>query len=143
MNYTSPKKTIDLIRVRVSLAAILLVSVFVYLCLSVSYFFAIGIGVVALVWFAALWYYIPAFVGSFSLFVSEKGIVMRRGVFLKTERIMPEARLVFVQSNTTPLSRAMGLCSLSFLAAKARVTTLELGKKDAEEITDFIRRISK
>lgn len=142
MNFSSPQKTVILWQIRATVTAALFVFVFFRLCIKISTYFIIGVAVCAGVWAAAVFWYLPALIHSFKADISAAGIVIKRGVIVKTERIMPETRLVFVKVAATPLSLIFGLKTVSFLAAKARVSTFELKSGDAERIISFIKQVN-
>lgn len=139
MTCNLPYKTCTLLRIRVVLLILVLEAGPVYMAIALSKYFYILVAVLGLLCLFFLCFYIPRFVKSTEITVSNDGVVVKYGVFYKTEKIMPILRLIFMETYQTPLARLMGLCAVSFLGAKSRVTIPEISKTDAEKLFALVK----
>ncbi len=83
--------------------------------------------------------YLRLFLKKYSITVGRNAIIVKSGVIIKTERVLPLPRLIYAERFTTPLSRLMGLSQLSLRAVKVNIITAELEKESVEKIVDVIR----
>lgn len=141
MKFTLPKKTRTLLQIRAVIITAFVCVVPAYLGVVLSPYAYIAAAVLIVLCVFTVLFYIPRFVKGASLSVTKEGVVVKYGLFYKFEQIMPVLRLVFVETHQTPVARIMGLCAVSFLGVKARVTFPEIDKKDAERLTAFVRAV--
>ena len=143
MRITPPSKTRTLLQVRAAAVALVLSAVPVYLGIRFSFYAYFAAAFLVLLCLFAVFFYIPRFVKSISVTVTEEGVAVKYGVFFKTEQIMPALRTVYTELRQTPLAKRMGLCSVSFSGAKAKVTVPEIAVEDAEKITKMCKKTGK
>jgi len=111
----------------------------VFFILSViSDWFLIDALTFAVITAAAVFWYIPAYFESYEILFPNGAVIIKRGVIVKTCHIMPFSRLVYVQSISTPLAKAMGLSALSLKAARSSVIIPELSVTDAERFINAV-----
>ena len=132
-----PQKTKLLWQIRIALVGLVPSAVLLALS-SVSLWFTVAGGFLLLLLIAAVFWYVPAYFDSFFLSFPNGAIIINRGVIIKTCHIMPFSRLVYVQSISTPLAKAMGLSALSLKAARSSVTIPELSVTDAERFINAV-----
>ena len=133
MNYKLESKTLLLWRIRVGAAALAAALIFVLLC-KYSLYFLIPAAMFLCAGVAAVFWYLPAFFGGYSIFVGENAVIVTRGVIIKTSHIMPFRRLVFAGSYSTPLSKFLGLKGVTLRAARASLLIPEIGSDAADRL---------
>ena len=138
MTFTPPKKTGTLLIIRLGIIFVLLSALMVYLSFLFSFTLLYSLIPLFALYLIVSFFYIPRFVESVSISISSKGVTVGYGVFIKTEHILPILRLIFTEITVTPLSRAFGVCSISFSGVKAKVKTPEILIADAMKITKYI-----
>lgn len=131
--YTPPKKILILWHIR-SLILLIMLSLITLWVWFLTVYFAIVIGVAVLLMAVLNFIYLPLYLSRYSVTVSSEAIVIKSGVIIHREQIMPIPRMVYVQRLTTPLARAFSVSALSLRATRAMLITLELKKSDIEEI---------
>lgn len=100
---------------------------------------AIG-GLLILIGIILIFAYIPNYFKAYSISLSQNALIVKSGVLLKTERIMPEPRMLYAESYHTPLSKAFGLSGLMLRASRAATFCAELKEKDINEILKEMSR---
>ncbi len=138
MTVTPPKKTGTLLKIRLGIIFLLLSAIIVYLSFLFSFALLYALIPLFALYLFVSFFYIPRFISSTSVYVSSEGVTVTYGVFIKTEHILPVLRLIFTETTVTPLSRAFGVCSVSFSGVKAKVKTPEILIADAIKITKYI-----
>lgn len=133
-----PKQTKLLWQIRIALIGVIQFAV-MFALFSVSLWFVISGAVLAALFIAAVFWYVPAFFDSYDISFSGGAIIINRGVIIRTCHIMPFSRLVYVQSISTPLAKAMGLAALRLKAARIGVTIPEMPVSDTNR---FINAVS-
>lgn len=98
------------------------------LCFAVYIFFSLHdtavllavITVLVSLWF---WFwYLPRLHSSFQFSITNEAVVLTRGVFVAKQYLLPCPRLIYAERFTTPLTSAMGLCSLRLKASRVHLT---------------------
>lgn len=133
MNFKLDKKTLLLWRIRTGGAALAAALIFVLLC-KYSLYFLIPAAVFVCAGVAAVFWYLPAFFGGYSIFVGENSVTVTRGVIIRTSHIMPFKRLVFAGSYSTPLSKVLGLKGVTLRAARASLVIPEIDGAAADRL---------
>ena len=82
--------------------------------------------------------YIPRFFRDYEIEVKDGAILVHYGVIIKTTRIMPYARLVYVGGYSTPLSRREGLTGISVKAARGVLFLPEIEEEKAKLLFDAV-----
>lgn len=103
-------------------------------------YFSIVIGAAIFLAVVFNFVYLPLFFKSYSLTVDENAIIIKRGVIIKRESIMPQPRLVYAEQITTPLARMFSVSAIAFRATRAVTVTAELDKSDIAEILEVVAR---
>ena len=136
--YTLPEKDLTLWRIWLVLVYLLLM----FLCGVLLAFIPIA-GCIAMAGVlaagAAAWFwYFPQLRKSYRVTLSEKAVVLTRGVIFRQEYLLPCPRLIYVERFSTPLSALLGLQGLRLRAARGRLTISCLSREDA---ADFLERL--
>lgn len=135
--YKPPKRTVLLWQIRIGIMSTMLCAVVVVIKTKFSYsFFAVDILILILFSVATglVFWYIPTYFKNYELTQGNNLLIIKSGVFLRHERIMPEPRLIYTKRYRTPLSRVFGLSNLLFRATRAITIGAEFCDKDIDEI---------
>lgn len=124
-----PKRTLRVWQTRIFMVAIIL-SAFLSILFSFYIFSAILLIVCAMVSFI----YFPLLYKSYTITISNTYISVEKGVFIKSEKIMPRALLVYAESMSLPLSNALGLSAVILKAARGFCVIPEIEKQTADEL---------
>lgn len=128
-----PKQTKLLWQLRVGILGVIPFCVFFILSV-ISDWFLIGAFTFAVITAAAVFWYIPAYFESYEILFPNGAVIV------KTCHIMPFSRLVYVQSISTPLAKALGLAAISLKAARSGIIIPEMPRGDVEK---FISAVTK
>ena len=131
--YTAPQKTLMLWQIRSVLLLIVIAALTIWISFLTLYFLIVT-GVTLVILAIAAYVYLPLYIKRYSVSVGPAAIIIRSGVFIRRENIMPRPRMVYAQQITSPLARIFRVSSLCLNAARASTVTLELDRKDIEEI---------
>ncbi len=82
--------------------------------------------------------YLRFYFNKYSITVYKGAIIIKSGVIIRTERVLPMPRLIFAESFTTPLAKLLGLSQLSLRAIKVNLNTAELSKAEIKSILGVI-----
>ena len=137
MKISVPKVTKTLWQVRIALALLVINGVIVFLSVFTLWML---MPVVVLLALEALFIflYIPKFFRSYKIEVHDGAIIVHYGVILKTTRIMPFARLVYLGGYSTPISRKKGLIGISIRAARGVLFLPEIETARATALFDAV-----
>ncbi len=134
---TLPKRTTLLWFVRV----ILITFILVMLCLYFAPLFsplkiaAIVIGVLGVI---SAFVYLPFFFKTYKIILSNDAVIVKYGILIKVEHIMPYKRMIYAQSFETPLTRILGVTAVRLKAARSYLLVAEIEKESAQAIIDFL-----
>lgn len=134
---TLPKKTTILWQVRF----IVITFVLVALCLYFSTFSiylkiaAIIIGVLGLL---ITFIYLPFFFKSYQVILTNDAVIVKYGILIKVDHIMPYKRMIYAQSFETPLARIFGIAGVRLKAARSYLFVVETEKESVQAIIDFL-----
>ncbi len=78
--------------------------------------------------------YMRAYIENYSVSVGQNAVIIKSGVFIKKERIMPQKRLIYTERITSPIAYLFSLSALTLRAARTMTLTIELDKEDIERI---------
>ena len=134
---TLPKKTTWLWFVRILVITFIL---FV-LCYYFSPLFAplkIAAIVIGILGLLVAFIYLPFFFKSYKIILSNDAVVVKYGIFIKAEHIMPYKRMIYAQSFETPLARIFGIKAVRLKAARSYLLIAEIEKESAQKIIDFL-----
>ena len=84
--------------------------------------FALAVGLLAF----AVWWYPPARYRRLSYRLDDAGIVIKDGVFWRTESALPRVRIQHTDVSQGPLQRRYGVATLKLYTAGSRFTRIEL-----------------
>lgn len=134
---TLPKKTNWLWFVRVILITFILVMLCVYFAplfapLKIA---AIVIGILGLI---IAFVYLPFFFKTYKIILSNDAVIVKYGILIKVEHIMPYKRMIYAQSFETPLARILGVAAVRLKAARSYLLVAEVEKESAQSIIDFL-----
>ncbi len=130
-----PKSTLTLWKVRVLIATALFFGIFSYFCHSYGWFLFAVIFIICLFEAAMLWY-LPQLFKNYKIEYISGAVVVTTGVIIKTTHIMPFSKLIYTETLTSPLAKALGLRAISLKAARSRILIPEL---PAAEVEKFVR----
>ena len=132
-----PKKTTLLWQVR----GVILTFALVAACLYFESFFsplkivAVIIGIIGL---AVTFIYLPLYFKSYRIILSEEAVIVKFGIIIKIEHIMPYKRMIYAQSFATPLARIFGVMAVRLKAARSYLFVVEIEKESVKAIIDFL-----
>ena len=134
---TLPKKTIFLWMVRIVVLTFMLVAACLYFASLFNFLklFAIIIGVLGLV---LAFIYMPFFFKSYRIILTNDAVIVKFGILIKVEHIMPYKRMIYAQSFATPLARILGVAAVRLKAARSYLLVAEIEKSDVQAIIDFL-----
>ena len=134
-----PKKTLFLWQIRLGVLGTISTAVLFFLT-AVSIWFLIPAGIFTVFILLFLFWYLPRYFTGYEILFPKGAIIINRGVFIKTSHIMPFSRLVYAQSFSTPLAKAMGLAAVNLKAARSSVVIPELSVKDVNYFIDYLAK---
>ena len=70
--------------------------------------------------------------------VNKRAIIIKSGVIIKIEKVLPRPRMIFVERFTTPLARVFGLSQLFLRATRTNLITAELTNDQINSILGVI-----
>ncbi len=132
-----PKRTTLLWQLRF----ILLTFALVVLCLYFSKFFiylkiaAMVLGGLGLI---ITFLYLPFFFKTYKITLIDDAVIVKFGIFIKIEHIMPYKRMIYAQSIATPLARAFGIAAVRLKAARSYLLVAEIENESVQSIMDFL-----
>ena len=134
---TLPKKTVWLWMVRIVVITFILVAGCFYLTplFSPLKIAAIVIGILGLI---IAFVYLPFFFKSYKIILSNDAVIVKFGILIKAEHIMPYKRMIYAQSFETPLARLLGVAAVRLKAARSYLLVAEIEKESAKAIIDFL-----
>ncbi len=139
MNTFKPdKSTVFLWQIRILLITALLSIIVASAKFFMSFFAYISVAIVLLGVIIAF-LYIPKYFERYSITVGENALIIKSGIFLKHERIMPNPRLIYIERYFTPLSKLFGICGLILHATRAGTITAEMKNADIDRIMEAIK----
>lgn len=124
-----PKKTLRVWQIRIFMIAIT-ISAF----LSILFYIYTLPAFLLIVCSFISFIYFPLLFRSYTITVTDAYISVKKGVFIKTNKIMPRALLVYAESMSLPLSNALGLSAVVLKAAKGYCVIPEIEKQKADEL---------
>lgn len=133
--YELPKKTLLLWRLRITLLSAILI----FLCLLAPFntvWTAFICGFIFLLFIFFAFWYMPKFIKSCKITVTNGSVIIRRGVLIENCHILPFSRLIHTQTVATPLARMMSLETVLLKAARFRIFVPELCLSDAKRLVD-------
>lgn len=132
-----PKKTTWLWFIRIIVITFILVA----LCLYFTPLFtplkiaAIVIGILGLI---VAFVYLPFFFKTYKIILSNDAVIVKYGILIKVEHIMPYKRMIYAQSFETPFARILGVAAVRLKAARSYLLVAEIEKESARAIIDFL-----
>lgn len=134
---TLPKKTTLLWQVRIIIITFILVAACLYFepLFSFLKIAAIVIGIIGII---LAFLYLPFFFKSYKIILSNDAVIVKFGIIVKIEHIMPYKRMIYAQSFETPLARIFGIAAVRLKAARSYLFVAEIEKEAAQTIIDFL-----
>ena len=132
-NYTIPKKSLTLWRIRVIMLTLALLCLFYVLPLPKTVFI-IASSVILFLSLLAIFWYLPQFIKSCRISVFDGKVIITRGVIIENTHIMPFSRLIHSQTVQTPLAKLFGLSMLFLKAARFRLFIVDMLDSDIESL---------
>lgn len=134
---TLPKRTIFLWMVRILVITFILVALCLYFTSLFSFLkiAAIVIGILGLI---ITFLYMPFFFKSYRIILTNDAVIVKYGILIKVEHIMPYKRMIYAQSYATPLARIFGVAAVRLKAARSYLFVAETNKNDVKSIIDFL-----
>ncbi len=131
--YALPRKTLLLWRIRAIIITIALLFVCAYLPLR-SDFTAIISTIIIFIFFASFFWYLPKFIKSCRITVTNDSVIIKRGVIVENTHILPFTRLIHTLTVQTPIAKLLSLNTVLLKAARFRIFVPELSEHDAESL---------
>lgn len=134
---TLPKKTTLLWQVRIIVITFVLVTACLYFESPFSFLkiSAIVIGILGVI---LSFLYLPFFFKSYKIILSNDAVIVKFGIIVKVEHIMPYKRMIYAQSFETPLARLLGVAAVRLKAARSYLFVAEIEKESAQSIINFL-----
>ena len=132
-----PKKARYLWQMRCFGVGLIIVALCAYFYPYYKFLFIAGT-IISFIAFATICWYIPLFIKSYKIVIEQESVVIKRGVIIKTTRIMPYSRLIYTQTFTTPIAKLMGLTCVSLKAARSTILIPEMPLSDAKLLIETI-----
>ena len=134
---TLPKKTTILWQIRVIVIAFILASLCLYFVPFFS-FLKVAAIVIAVLGVLIAFLYLPFFFKTYKIILSNDAVIVKFGIIIKLEHIMPYKRMIYAQSFETPMARIMGVTAVRLKAARSYLLVAEIEKESAQSIIDFL-----
>ena len=131
--YALPGKTLLLWRIRISVCLAFLL-LFLWLLPLGREITILAATLFICVYLAAFFWYLPKFIKSCRITVTNDAVIINRGVIVENTHILPFSRLIHTLTVQTPLAKVMSLNTVLFKAARFRVFVPELSFEDAESL---------
>ena len=132
-----PRKTTLLWQIRIILVTLVLVAGCLYFKSLFTPLTIIAIVIAAIGLFASL-FYLPLYFKSYRIYLSEEAVIVKFGILIKFEHIMPYKRMIYAQSIATPLAKKLGLAAVRLKAARSYLFVVETEEKSVKAIIDFL-----
>lgn len=131
--YALPRKTLLLWRIRITIVLAFLIVFLFFLPLSLDNTLIITT-VLTFIYIAASVWYLPKFIKSCRITVTNSSIIIKRGVIIENTHILPFSRLIHTLTIQTPLAKLFSLNTVLLKAARFRIFMPELSNADAESL---------
>lgn len=132
-----PKKTTLLWIIRTIGITLVLVALCYYFS-SLFAFLKLVAVIVGIIGLLSATLYLPFFFKSYRIILSNDAVIVKYGIFIKVEHIMPYKRMIYAQSIATPLARALGIAAVRLKAARSYLLVAEIEKESVQSIIDFL-----
>ena len=133
-----PRKTLNLWKIRVTIGVLLFFGVFSYFFHSYDWFLPATLVVICLYEALFLWY-LPNLFKGYRIKYINGAVVIESGVIVKMTHIMPFSKMIYAESITSPLAKAMGLSAVILKAARSRILIPEM---PADDTAKFIKALA-
>lgn len=131
--YRLTPRTLLLWRIRLFIAFLPFFCCAAVLCFVSAVFFAVLLFLAAVFFFVYFWYF-PKLTKAYKITATDEFLSVNRGVIVKTESIMPSPKMISAKRIYTPLSAALGLCTVVVSAARNRILLAAVERETADEI---------
>lgn len=133
-----PAKTTALWRLRIAIFCANIICIIAFACRRFRWRLVIIIGILVIFAVLAFWY-IPALCRSYRIVAKNGAVIIEHGVIIKTTHIMPFAKMIYAETFSTPLAKAMGLTALTLKATKSIVFVPEM---ETEQVEVLVKTLS-
>ena len=137
-SYELPSKTLLLWRIRLIIVTLLLSLLAMYFCPLFVYLYAVPVLLGAICIIGVAWY-LPNYFKYCKISLINKSVVIENGVFIRTTHIMPYERLIYTQTLSSPVAKALNLSAISLKAARSRILVPEM---EVEKVDEFLQKIT-
>ena len=137
-DYRLPRKALFLWEFRLAVIELIILGICRYFYLKLSFLYIVSIVLTAIFIISLVWY-LPAFLKSYKIRLSNEGIIIRRGVIIKNTHILPFSRLIYTQSLVTPLAKLLRLKAVTLKAARSTIIVPEMNETDANSLLEFLK----
>ena len=134
MELKLPKKTLDLWKIRLTIGVLLFFGLFSYFCHGYGWFLIATLVIICLYELAFFWY-LPSLFKTYQIKYINGAVVIESGVFIKITHIMPYSKMIYTQTQTSPLARYFGLKAVTLKAARSQILIPEVPEEAAEKFT--------
>lgn len=134
---TLPKKTTLLWQIRIILITFVLVALCLYFAKTFLFLKNVAVIIGALGIFLGV-LYLPFYFRSYRIILNNDAIIVKYGILIKIDHIMPYKRMIYAQSFESPLAQVMGITALRLKAARSYLFIAEIDKESAQQIIDFL-----
>ena len=137
MRFSVPQTTKRLWQLRLGLALLIIDGIIAFFTLF-TFWMLIPVGVLLTLEALFIFFYVPRFFKSYEIEIKDGAILVHYGVIIKTTRIMPYARLVYVGGYSTPVSRRLKLMGISIKAARGVLFLPEIALEKAKMLFNAV-----
>ncbi len=134
---TLPKKTILLWQVRLVITTFVLAALCFYFSELLTYL-KIAAVVIAVLGLLVTFIYLPFFFKSYKIILTNDAVIVKYGILIKIDHIMPYKRMIYAQSLQTPLARIFGVAAVRLKAARSYLFVAEIENESVQSIIDFL-----
>ena len=139
MLYKPPTKTLRLWQIRAILLDLIVLGICLYFHISMRWFLQIYCLFSSFFLIFILWY-LPKYINAYNIIIKEDSVIIESGVFIKTTHIMPDIRMIYTQTFTSPIAKKFNITSISLKAARSRIFIPEMKENEVREILLFLSK---
>ena len=139
MPYKLPTKTLRLWQIRALLLDLIVLVICLYFHISIGWFLQIYCLFTSFFLLLIFWY-LPKYIKAYSIRISGDSVIIESGVFIKTTHIMPELKMIYTQTFTSPIAKRFNITAISLKAARSRIFIPEMKETDVKSILSLLSK---
>lgn len=139
MPYKLPTKTLRLWQIRAALLDLIVLVICLYFHISIGWFLQIYCLFTPFFLIFIFWY-LPKYINAYSIGIKKDSVIIESGVFIKTTHIMPDSRMIYTRTFTSPIAKRFNITAISLKAARSRIFIPEMKESDVNNILSLLSR---